>query len=280
VFVRNGASWAQQGAALTASNTESNDRFGTTLALSANGSTLAIGATGEDSDGTGSGNNSAADAGAAYVFTRSGALWTQQAYIKASNAQAGDLFGGALALTAAGNMLTVGATDEDSASTAINGDQANNGALGAGAIYVFSNNGVTWVQGAYIKAPNAEPIDHFGAAVALSADGNTLAVGAPDEDGTVTGAQQFPIDPPPVCRRPIRTRRRRRPGSVPDPLRRPSKVCARHRCWIPTTYSVRRSAASPARFTSSCARQVSGPQTPTSKARTTNTKIASARQWR
>ena len=218
VFVRNGASWAQQGAALTASNTESNDRFGTALALSANGSILAIGATGEDSDGTGSGNNSAADAGAAYVFTRSGALWTQQAYIKASNAQAGDLFGGALALTAAGNMLTVGATDEDSASTAINGDQANNGALGAGAIYVFSNNGVTWVQGAYIKAPNAEPIDHFGAAVALSADGNTLAVGAPDEDGTVTGAQQFPIDPPPVVPASDPNAPPPPPGSVPDPL--------------------------------------------------------------
>jgi Calx-beta domain/FG-GAP repeat len=217
LFVRNGSGWAQQGAALTATNIESNDRFGTALALSANGSILAIGATGEDSDGTGSGNNSAADAGAAYVFTRSGAVWTQQAYIKASNAQAGDLFGGALALNAAGNLLAVGATDEDSASIVINGDQANNGALGAGAIYIFSNNGVTWVQGAYIKAPNVEPIDHFGAAVALSADGNTLAVGAPDEDGTVTGAQQFPIDPPPVPASDPNAPPPP-PGSVPDPL--------------------------------------------------------------
>lgn len=186
VFVRNGASWAQQGAALTASNTQSDDRFGGALALSANGSILAIGATGEDSDGTAQANNSAAEAGAAYVFTRSGAVWTQQAYIKAGNAQLGDLFGGALALNATGNTLAVGATDEDSASTTINGDQANNDALGAGAVYIFSNNGVTWVQSAYIKAPNAEPIDAFGAAVALSADGNTLAVGAPQEDGTVT----------------------------------------------------------------------------------------------
>jgi trimeric autotransporter adhesin len=54
------------------------------------------------------------------------------------------------------------------------------------------------VQGAYIKAPNAESLDSFGASLALSADGNTLAVGAPQEDGTVTGAQAFPIDPPPA----------------------------------------------------------------------------------
>jgi hypothetical protein len=197
VFVRNGASWVQQGAALTSSNTQGDDRFGTSLALSSNGSILAVGAIGEDSDGTGAGNNSAADAGAAYVFTRSGATWTQQAYIKPSNTQEDDLFGGALALNAAGNMLAVGAIGEASASTTINGDAANNGAPGAGAVYVFNNNGLAWVQSAYIKAPNAEPIDHFGSAVSLSADGNTLAAGAPDEDGTDTGAQPFPIPDPP-----------------------------------------------------------------------------------
>jgi Calx-beta domain-containing protein/FG-GAP repeat protein len=198
VFVRNAASWVQQGGMLTASNTDSDDRFGTALALSANGSVLAIGAIGEDGNGSAPANNAAADAGAAYVFARNVGIWTQQQYIKASNAQASDLFGGALALNAAGNMLAVGATGEASASTAIDGDQSDNTASGAGAVYIFANNGVTWAQSTYIKAPNAEPIDHFGAAVALSADGNTLAVGAPDEDGTVTGAQQFPIDPPPV----------------------------------------------------------------------------------
>ena len=197
VFVRNGASWAQQGAALTSSNAQGDDRFGTALALSSNGSILAIGAIGEDSDGTGTGNNSAADAGAAYVFTRSGATWTQQAYIKPSNTQEDDLFGGAVALNAAGNMLAVGAIGEASASTTINGDQANNAAAGAGAVYIFNNNGLAWVQSAYIKAPNAEPIDHFGSAVSLSADGSTLAVGAPEEDGTATGAQPFPIPAPP-----------------------------------------------------------------------------------
>jgi trimeric autotransporter adhesin len=101
-------------------------------------------------------------------------------------------------LNASGTTLAVGATGEASASTAINGDQANNAAGGAGAVYIFTNNIVNWTQSAYIKAPNAEPSDAFGAAVALSADGNTLAVGAPQEDGTVTGAQGFPLDPPPA----------------------------------------------------------------------------------
>lgn len=196
VFVRNGASWAQQ-AALTASNTQGDDRFGTALALTATGSILAVGAIGEDSDGSGPTNNAAPDAGAAYVFTRAGSVWSQQAYIKASNTQEDDLFGSALALNSAGTTLAIGATGEASASTDINGDQNNNTAGGAGAVYIFTGNGVTWTQSAYIKAPNAEPIDSFGAAVALSTDGNTLAVGAPQEDGTATGAQPFPIPPPP-----------------------------------------------------------------------------------
>jgi hypothetical protein len=219
VFVRNGASWAQQ-ALLTASNTQGDDRFGAALALSANGSILAIGAMGEDSGSTDPADNSAPDAGAAYVFVRSGAVWSQQAYLKASNVQEDDLFGGALALNANGTTLAIGATGEASASTAIDGDQSNNAAGGAGAVYIFTGNGATWAQSAYIKAPNAEPLDSFGAAVALSADGNTLAVGATQEDGTVTGAQGFPLDPPPAVPPPD--------PNVPPPVGAPNP--------LPTTF--------------------------------------------
>jgi hypothetical protein len=182
VFVRNGASWAQQ-AILTASNADGDDRFGAALALSANGSILAVGAIGENSDGSSASNNSAVDAGAAYVFTRAGAVWSQQAYLKASNADEEDLFGSALALNAAGTLLAVGAAGQ---------------ASGAGAVYTFTGDGVTWTESAIVKAPNAEPLDAFGASLSMSADGNTLAVGAPQEDGTVTGAPAFPIDPPPA----------------------------------------------------------------------------------
>src|SRR6185503_3156675 len=118
------------------------------LSLSANGSVLAVGATGEDSNSTDQSNNSAPDAGAAYVFTRSGAVWTQQSFIKAGNVEQGDLFGSSVALNTAGTLLAVGAAAEDS---------------GAGAVYVFTNAGPLWTQSAYIKAPNAEPFDKFGA---------------------------------------------------------------------------------------------------------------------
>jgi hypothetical protein len=128
-----------------------------------------------------------------------GAYTTGSAYfVKASNAEAGDQFGGAVAINQAGTVLAVGAINEASASTAINGNQSSNDAVGAGAVYVYTGSGDgTFTQSAYVKAGNAEPLDSFGASVALSADGNTLAVGAPQEDGTATGAQ-FPIPAPPA----------------------------------------------------------------------------------
>jgi hypothetical protein len=100
VFVRNGNTWTQQ-AYLKASNTGAYDSFGWSVAIS--GDTIVVGAHLEDSDSTtvnGSGsNNNAANAGAAYVFTRSGVAWTQQAYLKASNAEPADLFGVAVAVS-------------------------------------------------------------------------------------------------------------------------------------------------------------------------------------
>jgi hypothetical protein len=202
IFVRSGTSWAQQ-AFFTGNGTQSDDRFGGALSLSANGSILAVGATGEDSNSTDPSNNSAPDAGAAYVFTRAGATWSQQAYIKAGNVEGGDLFGSSVALNAAGTLLAVGASAEDG---------------GAGAAYIFTGAGPLWTQSTYLKAPNAESLDAFGAAVALSADGNTLAVGAPQEDGTVTGAQPFPIDPPPGVPPPDPNVPPPDPSELPNPL--------------------------------------------------------------
>jgi cysteine-rich repeat protein len=190
VFARNGTTWTQQ-AYLKASNTSDSDSFGWSIALSADGSTLAVSAWGERSAATGIGgdqtDNSAIQAGAVYVFTRSGTTWTQQAYVKASNASTADLFGWSVALSADGATLAVGAWGEDSAATGINGDQTDNSAEGAGAVYVFARTGTTWTQQAYVKAYNPGNFDHFGWSVALAADGATLAVGARDEDSAATG---------------------------------------------------------------------------------------------
>jgi len=176
---------------IKASNTDVLDQFGITLALSADGSTLAVGAPGESSAATGIGGNqsddSASGAGAVYVFTRSGATWRQQAYIKASNTNTGDMFGASLALSADGATLAVGAYGEASAAIGIDGDQANNSARGAGAVYVFTRSGLTWSQQAYVKASNTGAYDQFGYSVALSADGATLVVGANGEASAATG---------------------------------------------------------------------------------------------
>jgi hypothetical protein len=176
-----------------ASNTDAGDFFGVSVALSPDGKTLAVGAHGEDSAATDINGNqnddSAPESGAVYVYTSSGATWSQQAYIKASNTEAGDHFGHAVALSADGNTLAVGANAEDSSATGINGNQNDDSAAVAGAVYVFTRSGGTWSQQAYIKASNTGADDTFGnfGSVALSADGNTLAVGAVGEAGAATG---------------------------------------------------------------------------------------------
>ena len=164
---------------------------GVTLAMSADGNTLAVSAPHEDSAAVGVNGNqhdeSAWDAGAAYVFVRRGHVWVQQAYIKASNTQTSDKFGFAIALSGDGNTLAVGATLEDNAARAIDGDQRSEAAQNSGAVYVFARRGTTWRQQAYIKASNADAGDQFGWSVALNHRGTTLAVGAQSEAGAAAG---------------------------------------------------------------------------------------------
>jgi len=193
VFVHDGAgAWSQQ-AYVKASNTGVGDELGISVALSEDGNTLAVGAHGEDSDAVGIGgnqnDNSADDSGAAYVFVRDGAgVWSQQAYVKASNTEHGDAFGASVALSGDGNTLAVSAVWEDSIGTGIGSDQADDNADDSGAVYVFVRDGAgTWSQQAYVKASNTEADDQFGTSVALSGDGNTLAVGAHGEDSNAMG---------------------------------------------------------------------------------------------
>lgn len=190
VYARNGSSWSQQ-AYVKASNTGATDQFGTSVALSGDGSTLAVGAIGEDSAATGidgdQTSNGATDSGAAYVYVRTGTTWRQQAYVKASNAGPGDVFGYTVALSGSGSTLAVGAFGEDSTALGTDGDQTSNGATNAGAAYVYVRTGTSWSQQAYVKASNTDANDEFGTSVALSADGSNLAVGAPFEDSAATG---------------------------------------------------------------------------------------------
>jgi len=108
------------------------------------------------------------------VFTRTGTIWSQQAYLKPSNTGSNDNFGFSVAIS--GETVAVGAYAEDSATTGVNGPQFDNSGTNSGAAYVFVRTGTNWNQQAYVKASNTDREDWFGVSVSL--DGETLAVGA------------------------------------------------------------------------------------------------------
>jgi hypothetical protein len=184
VFVRSGTNWTQQ-AYLKGAKTEAEDRFGWEVAVS--GNTVVVGAPVEASDATGvNGNqndNSTSASGAAYVFVRNGSTWTQQAYLKASNTGANDLFGGSVSVS--GDTVVVGANNEDSNATGVSGNQNDNSAANSGAAYVFVRDGTTWSQQAFLKASNTGAGDRFASTVAVS--GEAVMVGVPAEAGNATG---------------------------------------------------------------------------------------------
>ncbi|MDZ4725380.1 MAG: hypothetical protein SH817_04445 [Leptospira sp.] len=197
--------WTQE-AYIKPSNLDENDDFGRSVSIS--GDILVVGAPGEASlqntistGTTASIDNSANDAGAVYVFRRSGSNWNQIAYIKASNNRGPyHRFGQSVAIV--GNTLAVGAREEPSGSNQIiNGTGAPEDYNGmfSGAVYIYQWDGnLTWTQEAFIKASNNRnggfsdetlwsTIDLFGGKIALSEDGNKLAVGAIGEDSGFNG---------------------------------------------------------------------------------------------
>ena len=155
VFTRSGTSWSQQ-AKIQASDIAAYDNFGISVAI--DGDTVVVGAYFEDTGGT--------SAGAAYVFTRSGTTWSQQAKIQASDVQLGDLTGHSVAID--GDTMVVGAYKEDT------------GASDAGAAYVFTRSGTTWTQAKKLVASDAQASDEFGFSVDIS--NNTVVVGTYKED--------------------------------------------------------------------------------------------------
>ena len=180
-----------QQAYVKAVNAELNDKFGSSIAIS--GDIMVVGVEKEDSiqasitnGPSASNDNSSLDAGAAYVYIRSGDTWTQQAYLKASNSDPSDKFGKAVAIS--GDTIVVGAHQEQSSQASItNGSSASSDNLSdrSGAIYVFRKIGSSWTQEAYIKASNNDANDKFGEAVAI--DGDTIVVGVQNEGSSQTG---------------------------------------------------------------------------------------------
>ncbi len=162
VFTRSGTAWSQQ-AKLTAADSAAGDMFGVRVALS--GDTALIGARFDDDDGV--------DSGSAYVFTRTGTAWSQQAKLTAADSAAGDWFGYSVALSSDTALIGAHFNDYD-----VDG-------VDSGSAYIFKRSGTTWSQQAKLTAADATAGDQFGGRVALS--GDTALIGARLVDNDVYG---------------------------------------------------------------------------------------------
>jgi hypothetical protein len=207
IFTRINGAWIQQ-AQLVAPDAAAQAGFGASVALS--DETAVVGAPYRDAA-------DAAEAGAVYVFTRSGSTWTLQAELTAADAAAGDWLGTSVAVdgdtvvagasgrgpgaayvftrsgavwSQQGVLQGVGAVAGDAFgdSVALEGDVAVAGAPahdvsaaeGAGVAYVFTRAGASWTQAAELDEPNPAGGDSFGSSVSLS--GSTALVGAEYRD--------------------------------------------------------------------------------------------------
>jgi hypothetical protein len=206
VFTRSGSTWSQQGPKLTGGGEVGAGKFGHGVALSFDGSTALVG---------GGGDN--AGAGAVWVFTRSGSTWSQQGP-KLIGGDVGLLFGESVSLSADGNSALIGGdggwvfarsgatwTQQGEALSGTEGFGGGKVALSAdgstalvareanctGRAWVFTRPLASWTQQAYIPhsgtCHSPDSIQHFGASVALSADGNTALIGNPQTNESQGG---------------------------------------------------------------------------------------------
>ena len=152
VFTRTGTTWTQQ-AKLLAPDGGAFHSFGWSVSL--DGDTALIGAAWDAYKGV--------DSGSAYVFTRTGTTWTQQAKLFASDAAPGDYFGISVSLD--GDTALIGAYKDD--------DKG----IDSGSAYVFTRTGTTWTQQAKLLASDGTAEDYYGLSVSLSTD--TALIGAP-----------------------------------------------------------------------------------------------------
>ncbi len=170
VFTRSGSTWTQQGSKLTGGGESGAGRFGEGVALSSDGETALIG-------GPFDGN-----AGAVWVFTRSGSTWTQEGSKLMGSEESGEgAFGFEVALSSDGSTALVGGPDDN-----------GNGVEGVGAVWVFTRSDSTWTQqGPKLTGSGETGEARFGYSVTLSSDGDTALIGAPRDNGQTGAAWVF-----------------------------------------------------------------------------------------
>lgn len=155
--------------------------FGEAVALNGSGSLLAVGSEWGVVNGIASGSVS--------IFAREESSWNEIQLLSASNAGHGDHFGDSLAFSDDGNVLVVGAPNEDSKTSLVNGNQEDNSATNSGAAYVFTRNESAWIQDSYLKASNTSEERYFGGEVSVSGDGKVIAVGVYRDNGSGVDSQ-------------------------------------------------------------------------------------------
>ena len=166
VFKRSGSTWTQQGERLTGSGAGGEEiNIGSSVALSADGNTALIGDAGDS-----------AAWGAAWVFTRSDGVWTQQGDKLTGQDEEGDVFGGSVALSSDGNTALIGQDSYDA---------------DVGAAWVFTRSDGVWTQLGGPLVPDSDALYYFGQSVALSGDGNTALVGGPWDNHNAGDAWVF-----------------------------------------------------------------------------------------
>lgn len=166
VFRREGRAWVQE-AMLVASDGLVEDCFGVSVSISADGSTALVGAQLDDTAG-------GANAGSARVFTRAGTVWTQDATLLAPDGETDDRFGTSVALSQDGTVALIGADIDDTT-----------GAADSGSARVYRRSGSSWAFETTILPPGLASSDGYGAAVALSGDGERAFVGAYGDDASM-----------------------------------------------------------------------------------------------
>ncbi len=188
IFARDNEVWVEQQRIQPMVTT---NQFGSSVSLNQTGNVLAVGIVGDNTTGNGIGTDQStccvAGSGAAYVYTRSGQSWTEEAYFKASTTDISDLFGRTISINSAGDRFVVGAIAEAGNVSGINGDPNNNLAATSGAAYVFSRTNGSWTQEAYLKSANPIEFREFGESVSISGNGAVIAVGESKDASSATG---------------------------------------------------------------------------------------------
>jgi hypothetical protein len=165
VFTRSGGVWSQEGPKLVGSDGVGAARQGVSASLSADGDTAIVG--GVTDNGL---------TGAAWVYTRSGGMWSEQAKLVATDAIGSAEQGGSVSLSADGNTAIVGGINDNNFT---------------GAAWVFTRSGGMWNEQAKLVATDAIGSAGQGRSVSLSADGNTAIVGGANDNVLVGAAWVF-----------------------------------------------------------------------------------------